>query len=124
MEDLNDLLPRLEQLNRIGAALSDERDIDRLLENILLAAKAITHADGGTLYRVSEDQKSLHFEIVRTNSLGLSLGGVSGKSARGRFRDLPLFRDDGAPNTSLVAAYADRYAKYRALYPALRDALA
>ena len=75
MEDLNDLLPRLEQLNRIGAALSDERDIDRLLENILLAAKAITHADGGTLYRVSEDRKSLRFEIVRTDSLGLALGG-------------------------------------------------
>ena len=74
MDALNDLLPRLEQLNQIGAALSDERDIDRLLENILLAAKAITHADGGTLYRVSEDQKSLHFEIVRTNSLGLALG--------------------------------------------------
>ena len=77
MDALNDLLPRLEQLNQIGAALSDERDIDRLLENILLAAKAITHADGGSLYRVSEDQKSLHFEIVRTNSLGLALGALA-----------------------------------------------
>ena len=32
MDALNDLLPRLEQLNQIGAALSDERDIDRLLQ--------------------------------------------------------------------------------------------
>ncbi|MBP7202347.1 MAG: GAF domain-containing protein [Propionivibrio sp.] len=106
MEDLNDLLPRLEQLNRIGAALSDERDIDRLLENILLAAKAITHADGGTLYRVSEDRKSLRFEIVRTDSLGLALGGASGEPMSGRFQDLPLYREDGMPNTSLVAAYS------------------
>jgi hypothetical protein len=42
-------LRRLERLNAIGAALSKERDIDRLLENILVAAKTITHADGGTL---------------------------------------------------------------------------
>ena len=28
------------------------------------------------------------------------------------------------PDTSLVAAYAERYAKYRALYPAIKAALA
>jgi len=101
-----DLLPRLEQLNQIGAALSDERNIDRLLENILLAAKAITHADGGTLYRVSDDQRFLHFEIVRTASLGLALGGAGGEAIAGKLPDLPLYCDDGAPNNSLVAAYS------------------
>ena len=49
---MTDLFKRFEQLNAIGASLSSERNIDRLLENILLAAKAITHADGGTLYRM------------------------------------------------------------------------
>ncbi|HKC31587.1 MAG TPA: hypothetical protein VKB74_07655, partial [Burkholderiales bacterium] len=44
-----DLVLRLEQLNAIGASLSAERDIDRLLEAILTAAKTITRADGGTL---------------------------------------------------------------------------
>lgn len=34
----NHLFRRLEQLNGIGAALSRERDIERLLENILEAA--------------------------------------------------------------------------------------
>ena len=106
MDVLTDLLPRLEQLNQIGAALSDERNIDRLLENILLAAKAITHADGGSLYRVTEDRKSLHFEIVRTASLGLALGGASGDPIGGRFPDLPLYRENGEPNNSLVAAYS------------------
>ena len=105
MDALNDLLPRLEQLNQIGAALSDERDIDRLLENILLAAKAITHADGGTLYRVNEDRQSLHFEIVRTDSLGIAFGGASGQPISAKFKDLPLYRDDGAANDSLIAAY-------------------
>ena len=69
------LFRRLEQLNGIGAALSRERDIDRLLENILEAAKTITGADGGTLYSVTEDQSALKFEILRTDSLGISLGG-------------------------------------------------
>ena len=43
------LLNRLERLNQIGTALSRERDITRLLEMILVEAKTITHADGGTL---------------------------------------------------------------------------
>ena len=43
------LLHRLEELNDIGIALSSERDINRLLETILIAAKRITRADAGTL---------------------------------------------------------------------------
>ena len=98
------LFRRLEQLNGIGAALSRERDIDRLLENILEAAKTITGADGGTLYSVTEDHTALKFEILRTDSLGISLGGTTGKPV-----DLPLLplrNADGAPNDSLVAAHA------------------
>ena len=52
----DDLMQRLEQLNMVGASLSAERDIDRLLESILVAAKSITRADGGTLYRVTEER--------------------------------------------------------------------
>ncbi len=100
-----DLSQRYEQLNEIGASLSNEQNIGRLLESILLAAKAITRADGGTLYRVSEDRQSLRFEIVRTDSLKLAFGGVSGEPISVQFPDLPLFRPDGAPNINLVAAY-------------------
>lgn len=98
------LFRRLEQLNGIGAALSRERDIDRLLENILEAAKAITGADGGTLYSVTEDQSALKFEILRTDSLGIRLGGTTGKPID--FPNLPLRNADGSPNDSLVAAHA------------------
>ncbi|CAN7537320.1 GAF domain-containing protein [Acidovorax sp. LjRoot66] len=98
------LFRRLEQLNGIGAALSRERDIDRLLENILEAAKAITGADGGTLYSVTEDQTALRFEIVRTDSLDIRLGGTTGRPID--FPQLPLRNADGTPNDSLVAAYA------------------
>jgi HD-GYP domain-containing protein (c-di-GMP phosphodiesterase class II) len=100
----DDLFQRLEKLNEIGASLSKERDINRLLESILIAAKSITHADGGTLYRVREDGHALRFEILRTDSLKIAMGGTSGHTID--FADLPLYLDDGKPNDSMVAAYA------------------
>ena len=104
MNTPEDLFKRLEQLNEVGAALSKERDISRLLEHILLAAKTITHADGGTLYRMTEDRRALRFEIIRTDSLGIAMGGTSGKEIS--FPDLPLKNEAGANNDSMVAAYA------------------
>ena len=104
VDTVEDLFRRFEQLNEIGAALSRERDIDKLLENILLAAKAITHADGGTLYRVTEDGLSLRFEIMRTDSLAITMGGTSGNPIP--FPPLPLRTEAGEENNSMVAAYA------------------
>ena len=78
MNSSNPLLHRLDQLNRIGVGLSRERNINRLLEDILLAAKGITGADGGTLYRMDDSGSHLRFEIMHTNSLGLALGGTTG----------------------------------------------
>ncbi|WP_366139420.1 HD domain-containing phosphohydrolase [uncultured Rhodoferax sp.] len=104
MESVDNLLRRLEQLNAIGSALSKERDITRLLESILVAAKTITQADGGTLYRVTDDQKFLRFEILRTDSLHIAMGGTSGNPIN--FPELPLYDAQGGRNDSLVAAYA------------------
>ena len=104
MDSAHDLIKRLEQLNDIGAALSRERDITRLLEYILIAAKTITNADGGTLYRMTENGQSLRFEMLRTDSLNIAMGGTSGSAIS--FPDLPLYDGAGAPNDSLVAGYA------------------
>ena len=104
MDSVDNLLRRLEQLNTIGSALSKERDITRLLESILVAAKTVTHADGGTLYRVTPDGQSLSFELIRTDSLHIAMGGASGKPID--FPNLPLFDAAGQANDSLVAAYA------------------
>ena len=92
----------LEYLNRIGVALSSERDINRLLETILHAAKTITSADGGTLYRVIDDQ--LKFEIVLNDSLKIAMGGTTGKVVP--FYPIPLRQPSGEPNNSMVAAYS------------------
>ncbi len=98
------LLQRLEQLNAIGASLSKERDITRLLEQILLAAKDLTLADGGTIYRMLEDGKTLRFEILRTDSLNIAMGGSASQPIH--FPDLPLVNAAGDDNDSLVAAYS------------------
>lgn len=104
MNSVDDLLKRLERLNEVGTALSKERDISRLLESILAAAKSITHADGGTLYRMTPDGSALRFEIIRTDSLQIRMGGTSGTPIN--FPDLPLKTATGADNDSLVAAYS------------------
>ena len=92
----------LEYLNRIGVALSSERDINRLLETILHAAKTITRADGGTLYRVIDDQ--LKFEIVLNDSLKIAMGGTTGIEVP--FYPIPLHQPNGVENNSMVAAYS------------------
>ena len=101
---VDDMLARLEYLNEVGTALSREKDIDRLLESILVAAKNIARADGGTLYRLADDRRSLRFEIIRTDSLGIAMGGSTGREVP--FAPIPLFKDDGAPNVHNVAACA------------------
>ncbi len=104
MDNIDDLFRRFEQLNEIGASLSHERDIDKLLENILLAAKTITRADGGTLYRVTEDEHNLRFEILRNDTLKIAMGGTSGNAIP--FPLLALRTEAGEENNSMVAAYA------------------
>ncbi|HSN21871.1 MAG TPA: HD domain-containing phosphohydrolase [Usitatibacter sp.] len=89
-------------MNAIGIALSQERDTTRLLETILIAAKNLTRADGGTLYRLVNGK--LQFEIVRTDSLCIAMGGSSGNPVP--FYPIPLHDKDGNPNYTMIAAYA------------------
>lgn len=88
----------------IGIALSAERDINRLMEMILLEAKGICNADGGTLYIRTPDD-CLKFEIMRTDSLKIAMGGTTGKP----ISFPPLRMKDpqtGAPNHKNVASHA------------------
>ncbi len=98
-----ELTHRLGELLRIGVALSKERDINRLLEAILIAAKDIANADGGTLYRMTDEQ-ALRFEIMRNDSLGIAMGGTSGVDIP--FYPVNLFDKDGKAINTMVAAYA------------------
>lgn len=93
----------IETLNDIGIALSNESDIDRLLERILTGAKDITNADAGTLYSLTADNE-LRFEIVLNDSLGLAMGGATNNPIA--LPSIPLYDTEGRPDTSLVVVYA------------------
>ena len=99
----SDVLERLNFLTRISKELSSEHNTARLLETILNAAQHITNADGGTLYRVMPDDK-LVFEIVRTDSLGVIMGGTSGLPVA--IPPIALHDAAGNPNLAMVAPYA------------------
>ncbi|MEE8351027.1 MAG: HD domain-containing phosphohydrolase [Rhodospirillales bacterium] len=74
----NEKSSSFERLIEIGIALSAEQDTDRLMETILLEAKDLANADGGTLYLATKDN-CLKFEIMRTDSLNIAMGGTTGK---------------------------------------------
>jgi len=91
-----------ERLIEIGIALSAEQDTDRLMETILLEAKDLSNADGGTLYLKTEDNK-LKFEIMRTDSLKIAMGGTTGKEIT--FPPVPLYNaETGEENKANVAS--------------------
>jgi HD-GYP domain-containing protein (c-di-GMP phosphodiesterase class II) len=91
------LAARLEELNRVGAALSAERDTARLLELILTKAREITASDAGSLYiveaaeaateRIDEAPPRLRFTIAQNDSIDLPFEGgaidVSDRSIAG-----------------------------------------
>ena len=89
---------RIKKLNDIGIALSSASSLDELLKRIVNEAKALTHADGGTLYIAKEN--ALHFKIVHTDSLNIHL---EEDEKVDTWQPLPLYLSNGTPNTTLVA---------------------
>ncbi len=67
----------IHKILEIGVLLSAQRDINRLLEQILTCVMVLAHCDGGTLYLL--DQDVLRFKIMHNNTLGKYSGG-DGKS--------------------------------------------
>jgi HD-GYP domain-containing protein (c-di-GMP phosphodiesterase class II) len=101
---LEERVKRLQLLHKIGVALSAEQNKDRLVELILLEAKALCNADGGTVYLRGDDEH-LHFAIVRNDTLGIALGGTTGRAAD--LPSIPLFNaTTGEANRHNVATYA------------------
>ena len=61
----------LEELNRIGIALSETRDVDQLLTMILQKAREITGSDAGSLYLVEQGEagQRLRFRLTQNDSV-------------------------------------------------------
>ncbi|GAB3460717.1 HD family phosphohydrolase [Massilia terrae] len=98
------LAQRLHLLTELSVALGNGLDTGELLDRILQAARSMTDADGGTLYRPSADGRSLCFHITVNESLDIYQGGASGRPID--IGPVPLFDPDGQPNLASVAAYA------------------
>ena len=93
---------RLHRLSEIGMALSTEKNTDRLFEMILEEAKAITRADGQTLYSMNKDG-NLKFEIMRNDTMNINMGGTSGIEIP--YYPVKLWMDNQTPNKQNVSAY-------------------
>ena len=71
---------------------------------ILIEAKSLTRADGGTLYLMSNNRKQLFFHIIRNDTLKIAMGGTTGTPIP--FPPLELYDlDTGSPNHQNVATY-------------------
>ncbi|MEW6258934.1 MAG: HD domain-containing phosphohydrolase [Thermodesulfobacteriota bacterium] len=91
------------RLVEIGTALTAERHTGRLLERIVEDACELTGADGGTLYLVDCAKTHLTFAIVQNRTLGIRMGGSTGKIP---WSAVPLYDADGLPNRRNVSTYA------------------
>ena len=70
--DRRELLARTSEIRalvEVGVALAAETDRDALLETILSRARALTLADAGSLYLVSEQGDALHFALAQNDSV-------------------------------------------------------
>ena len=100
---MDQTIQRVARLNEIGISLSAERDTNIVCDKILKGAMELTNADGGSLYRMSEDQQTLEFIIVDNRSLGIHMGGISGVEIN--FPPIQLFKDDKR-NINMVVSCA------------------
>src|SRR2546428_7869288 len=70
--ELNRAAADLEALNKIGIALSAERDTDALLDLIVAKSREITQSDAGSLYLVEENPddgaKHLVFKLIESDT--------------------------------------------------------
>jgi HD-GYP domain-containing protein (c-di-GMP phosphodiesterase class II) len=109
MQDLNptQIAQRLDLLTELSVALGNSPDIGSLLERILNVAKAMTEADGGTLYRPSADRQSLCFHISINDTLKIYQGGASGQPIN--IPSVPLYDSHGNKNLASVAAYSANF---------------
>jgi len=90
---------RIKKLFKISLDLSKEKDIYSLIDKILKSARDITSADAGTLYL--KDGLNLHFQVVQTKSLNISIGGKQGDIDWPAVR---LYNKDGSQNENNVSA--------------------
>lgn len=92
----------LQEFLTVSISLSTEKNTQTLMESILLSAKKLANADGGTIYSVNEQQE-LVFDTLFNDSLDMHLGGSSGSEIT--LNSIPIYID-GQINEKAVVAKA------------------
>jgi sigma-B regulation protein RsbU (phosphoserine phosphatase) len=101
LEETRDSLEKV--ILPLGIALSTEKNLDHLVERILLEAKKLCNADAGTMYLRTAD-KQLKFSIMVTDSLNIAMGGTTGKEIP--FPPISMVdQKTGEPNYHNVSTY-------------------
>jgi GAF domain-containing protein len=94
---------RLAQLLEIARLIAREPDASRLVERILLTAKEATRADGGSVYLLEEEGRSLSFALLVNDTLGIRAGAAYGTPIE--VQAPPLYEADSRPNHASVVAH-------------------
>lgn len=100
----------------IGYKISSEKNYDKLLETIVMGAKELSNADGGTLYLFNEKESSLEFKIVSNSSLNISHGGRSSKISWPPLKIVDENGEVNRKNVAVVSAYDDKLINIADIY--------
>ncbi len=102
-EELKISMGKLERIIELGIAMSIEESPEALVEMILMGAKELSGADGGSLYLKGKSDE-LEFKIVLNDSLGIAQGGTS--STPVTLPAVKLYEENGKPNFHNVVSSA------------------
>jgi len=102
-ESQNDETNHLKNLFKIAQMMQAELDPANLLEMIVEQAKTFTHADGATLYLISDDKKELVFKVSHNDTLNIHIDSLHNDV---EWSNLPLYLDNMQPNMQMVAVLA------------------
>ncbi|MDD3147851.1 MAG: GAF domain-containing protein, partial [Candidatus Riflebacteria bacterium] len=94
---------QLEELVKVGLALSQERDAATLLEMIVSTARRLTGADAGTLYLTDKTAQVLRFQILQNVTTNTNINAMRDSAI-----SLPppvQMLIDGQPNLANVSSY-------------------
>jgi len=94
---------RLPQLVDVERLLALEPDANHVLERILVTVKQATGADGGSIYLIVDEGRSLSLTLMLNDALGIRRGGSFGAPVD--LQAPPLFEADGTPNRRSVVAH-------------------
>ena len=102
-ESQNDEKNHLKNLFKIAQTMQAELDPANLLEMIVKQAKKFTHADGATLYLLSDDKKELVFKVSHNDTLNIHIDSLHSDV---EWSNLPLYLENMQPNMQMVAVLA------------------